>query len=160
MLGEVERPVRLGTTVHGGLAPSIFALVERGVLKRPERAAIVKGKVLLRFRDGFRPVSMVFADEIEVSDTVVRGPDLTVTASLADVVLLTTAPLRMGMPSPVNDRGRSVLGKMATGQIRLWGDIKLARAMLELMRIDVPTARSRVEPEPEPLPEVWVDRLT
>lgn len=67
--------------------------------------------------------------------------NLTVTAGLADVVLLTTAPLRLGMPSPTNARGRAVLQKVARGEVRLSGDLGLARAMLTLMRIDVSEAR-------------------
>jgi hypothetical protein len=155
--------IRLGQTRRGGIAPSIFALVERGVLKRPGHAATVRGRVQLRFRDGHPPVSMVFAEEgIEVEDGELKRPNLTVTAGLADVVLLTTAPLRMGMPSPGNARGRAVLQKMATGTIRLSGDLGLARAMLELMRIDVPTARfAKVPKAPETRePAAWIDVLT
>ena len=155
--------IRLGRTLRGGIAPSIYALVERGVLKRPERAAVVHGRVQLRFRDAHPPVAMVFdGGQIEVFDGEVEGANLTVTAGLADVVLLTTAPLSMGMPSPVNARGRAVLQKMARGEIRLWGDLTLARAMLELMRIDVPEARFAKTPGPEPAtdPAAWIDVLT
>jgi len=154
--------IRLGRTLRGGIAPSIYALVERGVLKRPEHAAAVNGRVQLRFRDAHPPVAMVFErGQIEVFDGEVTGANLTVTAGLADVVLLTTAPLRMGMPSPVNARGRAVLQKMARGDIRLWGDLGLARAMLELMRIDVPEARFAKPPRRAPAtdPATWIDQL-
>ena len=154
--------IRLGRTLRGGIAPSIYALVERGVLKRPEQAATVQGRVQLRFRDVHPPVAMVFdAGRIEVFDGEVERANLTVTAGLADVVLLTTAPLRMGMPSPVNARGRAVLQKMARGEIRLRGDLTLARAMLELMRIDVPEARFARAPKAEPVtdPATWIDQL-
>src|SRR5687767_11610158 len=140
--------IRLGRTLRGGLAPSIYALVERGVLKRSELAAAVHGRVQLSFREAHPPVAIIFeGGAIEVFDGAVDQPDLIVTADLADVVLLTTAPLRMGMPSPVNARGRAVLQKMARGQIRLRGDLGVARAMLELMRIDVPEARFAKPPE-------------
>ncbi|MDQ3759747.1 MAG: hypothetical protein M3331_07390 [Actinomycetota bacterium] len=155
--------LRLGRTLRGGIAPSIFGLVERGVLMRPEHAATVHGRVQLRFRDGYPPVSMIFGgDRIEVEDGEVECPNLTVKAGLADVVLLTTAPLRLGMPSPANARGRAVLQKMARGEIRLKGDLGLARAMLELMRIDVPEARFAKPSEAEPgrEPTAWIDVLT
>ena len=77
--------------------------------------------------------------------------DVTVSAGLADVVLLTTAPLRLGVPSPANARGRAVLQKMARGEIRLWGDLGLARAMLEIMRIDVPSTGFEKAPEAPPV---------
>ena len=155
--------LRLGRTLRGGIAPSIYGLVERGVLKRPGRATAVLGKVQLRFGDDFPPVAMVFeADQITVEDGALDRPNLTVTAGLADLVLLTTAPLRMGMPSPVNARGRAVLQKMARGEIRLSGDLGLARAMLELMRIDVPQARFAKPPKAAPAgdPAAWIDVLT
>jgi hypothetical protein len=154
--------LRLGRTLRGGLAPSIYALVERGVLKRPEQAAMVNGRVQLHFGDSYPPVAMDFTHgRIEVFDGEVDRPNLTVGANLADVVLLTTAPLRMGMPSPVNARGRAVLQKMARGQIRLRGDLALARSMLELMRIDVPEARFAKPPEPAvgTDPAAWIDEL-
>lgn len=155
--------LRLGRTLRGGIAPSIYALVERGVLKRPEQARLVRGRVQLRFRDSYPPVSMVFAEkDIEVADGEIERPNLTVSAELADVVLLTTAPLRMGLPSPANARGRAVLQKMARGQIRLSGDLGLARAMLELMRIDVPEARFAKPPKAAPASAeaAWIDVLT
>lgn len=154
--------IRLGRTLRGGIAPSIYALVERGVLKRPQQAAAVRGRVQLHFREAHPPVSMVFEGaEIEVFDGEIEEPELIVTADLADVVLLTTAPLRMGMPSPVNARGRAVLQKMARGQIRLRGDLGVARAMLELMRIDVPEARfaKATEALPATDPASWIDQL-
>jgi len=130
---------------------------------RPEQATAVRGRVQLRFRDGYPPVSLVFGEDmIEVEDGEAERPNLTVKAGLADVVLLTTAPLRMGVPSPVNARGRAVLQKMARGEIRLSGDLSLARAMLELMRIDVPEARFAKPPEAPPAgdPAAWIDVLT
>ena len=155
--------LRLGRTLRGGIAPSIYGLVERGVLMRPEQASAVIGRVQLRFRDAYPPVAMVFEPgRIEVKDGEIEGANLTVTADLADVVLLTTAPLRMGMPSPVNARGRAVLQKMALGQIRFQGDLGLARAMLELMRIDVPEARFAKPPKAAAAGErpAWIDVLT
>lgn len=163
MAAQSAPAIRLGRTLRGGIAPSIYALVERGVLKRPELAAEVSGRVQLHFRDAHPPVAVVFeAGEIEVFDGELDRADLIVTAGLADVVLLTTAPLRLGMPSPANARGRAVLGKMATGEIRLWGDLALARGMLELMRIDVPEARFAKAPARAPStdPASWIDVLT
>jgi hypothetical protein len=155
--------IRLGSTLRGGIAPSIYALVERGVLKRPEQAGAVRGRVQLRFRDDYPPVAMVFGvDGIEVFDGEAGRADFTLTAGLVDLVLLTTAPLRMGMPSPTNARGRAVLQKMARGEVRLSGDLGLARAMLTLMRIDVPEARFAKPPKAAPVAEAegWIDVLT
>ncbi|MEJ7875989.1 MAG: hypothetical protein WKF62_04950 [Solirubrobacterales bacterium] len=163
MAAHAPPAIRLGSTLRGGIAPSIYALVERGVLKRPELAGAVQGRVQLRFRDGYPPVAMIFgADGIEVFDGEAERANLTVTAGLADVVLLTTAPLRLGMPSPAHARGRAVLQKMARGEVRLSGDLGLARAMLTLVRIDVPESRFAKPQKAAPTADAegWIDVLT
>jgi putative sterol carrier protein len=161
--GAAPPHLAIGRTQRGGIGPSIFALVERGALKRPEIANALRGVVALRFRGDVPPVTIRFEEgRIVVEDAGPKRPNLTVTASLADVVLLTTAPLRMGMPSPADGRGRAVLGRMATGRIRISGDMGLARGMLELMRIDVPAHRTHdASPAADAGPEPgWIDVLT
>lgn len=157
--------VRLGRTRRGGIAPSIFALVERGVHLHPAAAHGLRGRVVLRFQEGYPPVRMSFGPRVfQVEDGDLRKPDLTVSGRLPDVVLLTTARLRLGMPDPSDGRGRAVLGRLATGRIRLRGDQRLARGLLELLRIDV--ARDARPPpleagEPEVVAESgWIDVLT
>ncbi len=109
--------IRLGAHASRRARALDLCAVERGVLKRPDQASAVRGRVQLRFRDEYPPVAMVFSKTASKSSTArSERANLTVTAGLADVVLLTTAPLRMGMPSPANARGRAVLQKMARGR--------------------------------------------
>ena len=157
--------VRLGRTRRGGIAPSIFALVERGVHLHPAAARGLRGRVVLRFQEGYPPVRMSFGPRVfQVEDGDLRRPDLAVSGRLPDVVLLTTARLRMGMPDPADARGRAVLGRLATGRIRLRGDQRLARGLLELLRIDI--ARDARPPpleagEPDGIATSgWIDVLT
>lgn len=154
--------VAIGRTSPGGIGPSIFALVERGVLKRPALAGTLRGSVALRFREELPAVAIRFEPgRIVVEDAELPHPDLVVTAGLADVVLLTTSPLRMGLPSPTDGRGRAVIGRMATGRIRLAGDIGLARGMLELMWIDVRAHKTRDRlPPTKGAPPGWIEVLT
>lgn len=157
--------VRLGATRRNGIGASIYALVERGVHRRPEIARGIRGRVVLRFHEGYQPVRMSFgARVIRVEDGDLRRPDLAVSGRLPDIVLLTTARLRMGMPDPTDSRGRAALARIALGRVRLSGDQRLARALLEMMRIDVPrgprVAAPRIEEEAEALAPVWIDVLT
>lgn len=163
----VTPEVRLGRTRRGGIAPSIFALVERGVHRHPGAARSLRGKVVLRFHEGYPAVRLSFGSRvIRVEDGDLRRPDLAVTARLPDIVLLTTARLRMGMPDPTDPRGRAALARIALGRIRLSGDQRLARAMLELLRIEVPRGvrRGLVRSEPDAAPGApetsWIDVLT
>ena len=85
---------------------------------------------------------MVFeSGQIEVFDGEVERANFTVTAAGGCRPSRRPRRLSMGIPSPVNARGRAALPDMALGAIRLWGDLTLARGLLELMRIDVPAAR-------------------
>jgi hypothetical protein len=157
--------VRLGRTRRGGIAPSIFALVERGAGRHPLLAAALRGTVLLRFAEGYPPVLIRFGgQEIVVSDEEVARPDVEVRGSLPDVVLLTTTRLRMGVPDPADGRGRAVLSRLATGRVRLRGDRRLATGVLDLLHVAVPRRSGRVAPSPPPAPEPgarrWIDVLT
>lgn len=158
----------MGRARRGGIAPSIFALIERGVHLRPQVARELRGKVVLRFREGYPAVRMSFgARVIRVEDGDLRRPDLAVTGRLPDIVLMTTARLRMGMPDPTDARGRAALARIALGRIRLVGDQRLARGMLELLRVEVPRGvrhglvRSDVAGEADAgTPTAWIDVLT
>lgn len=158
--------VRLGRTRRSGIAPSIFALVERGVHRRPVVARGLRGRVVLRFHEGFVPVRMTFGERvIRVEDGDLRRPDLAVSGELPDIVLLTTTRMRMGLPDPTDPRGRAALARLALGRVRLSGDQRLARALLELLRIDVPRGAERLrgaieDDDDAPPPGGWIDVLT
>jgi hypothetical protein len=167
----VAPEVRIGRTRRDGIAPSIFALIERGVHLRPHVARELRGKVVLRFHESYPAVRMSFGTSvIRVEDGDLRRPDLAVAGRLPDIVLMTTARLRMGMPDPTDARGRAALSRIALGRIRLTGDQRLARGLLELLRVDVPRGvrRGLVASEPATRAErpgagaaaAWIDVLT
>lgn len=141
--------VRLGRTHRNGIAPSLYALVDRAVQRDPLAAAQVRGRVVLRFREDYVPTRITFGKRmIRVEDGDLRQPDLAITGRLPDIVLITTARLRMGLPDPTDGRGRAALARIATGRLRISGDTGLARAFMELMRIDAERDRSHPPPEP------------
>lgn len=167
-IGRAAPEVRLGRTHRDGIGASIFALIERGVERRPDVAAQLQGRVVLRFREPFVPTRITFGKRvIRVEDGDFRNADLIVTGRLPDIVLLTTAPLRMGLPDPMDPRGRVALQKIAAGRVRLGGDARMARGLMEMMRIEVPVStpldrrrkgnRLQASPDGEPL---WIDVLT
>jgi len=132
----ISPPVRLGALADDGIAPSIYALVLRGVQRRPEVAAGARGEVELRFAEGYAPIRISFGDgEVVVEDGASPDPDLVVSGALPDVVHLTTAPLVGGVPNPVNARGRSALARMARGRVRVDGDRALGRRLLRLLEL-------------------------
>ena len=159
--------VKLGQTVSNGIAPSMYALIDRGVRRRPEVASALRGKVVIRFREDIAPVRISFGSRvIRVEDGDLRSADLTVTGRLPHVVQLTITPMvRFGIPDFRDSRGRAALFRVASGRVRLGGDLALARRMLEMMAVpapDGPHRRSRgqaarAKPKAE---TVWIDVLT
>ena len=159
--------VRLGQTVADGIAPSMFALLDRGVRRRPELASQLQGKAVIRFREEIAPVRISFGQRvIRVEDGDVRSPDLVVTGSLPHVVQLTVTPMvRFGIPDFRDSRGRAALLRVAFGRVRLGGDLALARKLLEMMAVPAPDgphrgARSRRRRPQRRADVVWIDVLT
>jgi hypothetical protein len=129
-------PVRLGVTAPDGIAASIFALVERGVERRPAVALQVRGEVELRFLEDLSPVRLAFAaDEVLVEDGAGQAPDLVIVGRLPHIVALTTAPLLGGVPNPASRRGRAALAQVANGRVKVSGDRALGRRLLRVMAL-------------------------
>jgi hypothetical protein len=162
-----SRPeVRLGQTVANGIAPSMFALLERGVHRRPDIARELQGKVVIRFRDDVSPVRISFGRRIiRVEDGDLRSADLIVTGTLPHVVQLTIAPMgRFGIPDVLDSRGRAALLRVASRRVRFGGDMGLARRLLEMLAVPPPDGPHRRAPSPRRRPERaavgWIDVLT
>jgi hypothetical protein len=164
-LADRKPEVKLGQTVSNGIAPSMFALLDRGVARRPDLAAELRGKVVIRFKDDVAPVRISFGRRvIRVEDGDLRSADLTVTGTLPHVVQLTITPMgRFGVPDFRDARGRAAILRVATGRVRLRGDITFARKMLEMMAVpapDGPHGRARRPRPAERAEVVWIDVLT
>lgn len=159
--------VKLGQTVANGIAPSMFALLDRGVARRPDLAAELRGKVVIRFRDEIAPVRISFGSRvIRVEDGDLRAADLTITGTVPHIVQLTITPMvRFGIPDFRDSRGRAALLRVAFGRVRLRGDIAFARKMLEMMAVPQPDgrhgrARRATEATVRRAEVVWIDVLT
>ncbi|MDX6616981.1 MAG: hypothetical protein QOD60_2072, partial [Solirubrobacterales bacterium] len=63
--------------VDDGVAPSIFGLLERGIGRRPEIAAQLRGRVVFRFAEEFSPLRITFKPKtVVLEDGDLRKPDL------------------------------------------------------------------------------------
>ena len=130
------RPLRLGAVADDGIAASIYALVERGIHRRPALAREIHGEIELRFEEDLSPVRLVFELEaVTVEDGPARQPDLVISGRLPHVVALATAPLVGGVPNPASRRGRAALARMANRRVRVVGDRALGRKLLRLLAL-------------------------
>jgi hypothetical protein len=132
--------VRLGRMVEDGVAPSIFGLVERGIAREPELAALMRGRVVFRFAEDFSPLRITFKPRtVVVEDGDARKPDLVIEGSLPDIVHFATVPTLRGrlhgVPDPRQPRGRQALRRLANGRVRIEGDTALGRRLLRLLAV-------------------------
>lgn len=129
--------VRLGMTAEDGVAPSVFALLERGVGLRPDVAARMSGRVVFRFTDDrIAPSRVNFSVRyITVEDGDLTKPDLAIVGSLPHIVHFVSTPLIRGIPNPVRMQGLATLARVARRRVRIEGDSGLARDVLRLLSL-------------------------
>src|SRR4029079_15838572 len=126
--------------VDDGVAPSIFGLLERGVDMRPEVVAKMRGRIVFRFAEDFVPLRIAFKPKtVVIEDGDLRKPDLVIAGRLPDIVHFLTVPtlggrLR-GVPAPRAHSGRAALGRVASGRVRVDGDPRLGRRLLQLLAV-------------------------
>jgi hypothetical protein len=131
--------VRLGRMVEDGVAPSIFGLIERGIAREPELAASMRGRVVFRFAEDFSPLRIHFkARSVVIEDGDSRKPDLVISGRLPDIVHFATVPTLQGrlhgVPDPRRPRGRTALGRIASGRVRIEAT-ELGRRLLRLLAV-------------------------
>jgi hypothetical protein len=132
--------VRLGRMVEDGVAPSIFGLIERGIVREPSLAAEMRGRVVFRFAEDFSPLRITFkARSVVIEDGDSRKPDLVIEGSLPDIVHFATVPTLRGrlhgVPDPRQPRGRKALRRLADGRVRIEGNRILGRRLLRLLAV-------------------------
>jgi hypothetical protein len=126
--------------VDDGVAPSIYGLLERGIERRPEVVAKMRGRVVFRFAEEFSPLRIAFRPKtVVLEDGDLRKPDLVIAGALPDIVHMLTVPtlggrLR-GMPNPARARGRAALARVASGRVKIDGDRALGRRLLQLLAL-------------------------
>ena len=128
--------LRRGVTGEDGIAPTLYALLERGLRRRPEVAREMRGLVELRWEEDITPVRIAFeGDEVVVEDGIWEAPDLVIAGRLPHIVHLTTTPMLAGVPNPARAHGRAALGRLRRRDVRIEGDRTLGRKLLRLLEL-------------------------
>ena len=119
--------VVLADAEPNGLARMLAGLLEGNLARRPERAALLRPAVVeVDATDAGVAVTVrLDAERVRVSNgTGGPRPDVRVRASGHDLLALSAAPLRFGFPDPFRRQGRAVLGRIASGEVRVWGMVR------------------------------------
>jgi hypothetical protein len=130
--------ILLGPAIGRSIAATIYGLVQRGAMLRPELARGLHGSVLVRFLEEYEPVRIdLCGDSITVADATgdERAYDLIVEAGLPAVTTLISAPLLGGLPKPTTPEGRAAIACLADGDVELDGPLRLTRGLLKLLSL-------------------------
>jgi hypothetical protein len=128
--------VRLGKTAVTGVSPSMFGLLERGVMLRPKIASAIRGRVVFRFTDSLSPLRVSFGSRhMTVEDGDFHKPDVAIIGSLPDIIHFVATPQVRGIPNPARLKGLVAIGRVARRRVRIEGDPALAREVLRLLSL-------------------------
>lgn len=118
------------------MAPTVFALVDRAVARRPDVAAQLAGRAVL-LDLGYAPVRIGFdgAGNVVVADDDGAPADAVISGELPDLTALLSAPLTGGVPNPARAKGRAALARLADGRVAVDGSKAVARRFLRLLAI-------------------------
>ncbi len=125
-----------------GLAEMIAGLLQANVTGDADKARLLeslRGAVQLDVRDAGVTIGLKFVPgTVTVTSAAVPGADVRITADAATVMALSTVPLRYGLPDVFTPDGRAVVGKLATGELRIGGlplGLPMLRAVTTLLNV-------------------------
>ena len=108
-----------------GLAAMVGGLIEANLRQHPERRSLLRPAVveLVAVDAGVSVRIALSPGRVSISNGSSRPgrPRVRVVADSDGLLLLSSAPLRFGLPDPMSSDGRAVLAKVVRRQIRISG---------------------------------------
>ncbi|MEX2204037.1 MAG: hypothetical protein WD965_08095 [Actinomycetota bacterium] len=130
--------VVLADAEPNGLARMLAGLLEANLARRPERAALLRPAVVeVDAADAGVAVTVrLDGERVRVSNGIGGPrPDVRVRARGHDLLALSAAPLRFGFPDPFRREGRAVLGRIASGKVRVSGMVRHPMVLSRFSRL-------------------------
>jgi hypothetical protein len=115
--------VRYADPEPQGLAAVLGGLIDANLARDPSRHALLRpGVVVIDAQDAGAAATLTFGDGwVEVAAGVHPAPQVRVRANGADLIDLTNAPLRVGLPNPSHPHGRALVAAIASRRVRIDG---------------------------------------
>ncbi len=109
-----------------GLADLVGRLVETNLDRRPERRSLLRPAVIqLTASDAGATATIRITDgAVRVRNGPTAAADLRVVATADDLLALSSAPLRFGLPDALEPAGRAVIRRIAAGDVRVSGMLR------------------------------------
>ncbi len=138
-MSEQEK-VRVEATSEepNGLAELLAGLLEANLAREPSRRALLEPsrRIGIAATDAEVAVTLELSNEgVRVRNGLELPLDVTVRATSAELLALSSAPLRFGLPDPVHPQGREAILGLARGRIRIRGMARHPRTIARLERL-------------------------
>ena len=122
-----------------GLGEMLGGLVRANIERAPQRMELLRppiSRVNVRASDMEASVGILMgAGRFRVQPEVLPAPDLDISAGGETLLALTAVPLRLGMPDVATAEGRTILGKLARGELRVQGMLTRMPLLMRLNRL-------------------------
>ena len=126
--------VTYGDDEPSGLATMVGGLIEQNIERDPSRRRLLRPAVTsITVPDvGVAITVRTGAGSVEVRDGADESAQIAITADSADLLALTSAPLRFGLPDLFDPRGRAVLRNVLSRRVRIRGLLRHPRRLARL----------------------------
>jgi hypothetical protein len=118
--------VRFADDEPNGLADLVGRLIEANLARRPERRSLLRPAVIRLTASDVQTTATVRVSDgaVQVTNGATGAADLRIVATADDLLALSSAPLRLGLPDPLRSEGRRVLRRLAAGDVRVSGMLR------------------------------------
>jgi hypothetical protein len=134
----VTAEVVLADDAPNGLAEMLAGLIRANLDRRPERSALLRPAVVeIAAADaGVEVTVRLRPGVVEVENGPANpGSDVAIVADARDLLELSAAPLRLGLPDPVRRDGRAVLVLVLRRRVRIAGLLRHPIALSRFARL-------------------------
>lgn len=110
-----------------GLAQMLARLLRSNLDRHPERSALLRPATieLIALDAEVRATVRLRPGRIEIGTGAPGRPaDVRIRGASGDLLAMSAAPLRLGLPDPLDRDGRAVLARMALGRVRISGMLR------------------------------------
>jgi hypothetical protein len=126
--------IAYGTDEPSGLAIMVGGLIDQNLERDPTRRRLLRrSTVAIIVPDAGVAITVrTSPGGVEVRDGADPAAQVAITADSERLLELTSAPLRFGLPDPIDARGRAVLRDVLSGRIRIRGLLRHPRRLARL----------------------------
>ena len=126
--------VVFGTDEPSGLALMVGGLIDQNLERDPTRRRLLRpSSATITVPDAGVAITVrTSPGGVEVRDGAVPAAHVAITADSERLLGLTSAPLRLGLPDPLDPRGRAVLRDVMAGRVRIRGMLTHPRRLARL----------------------------